>query len=184
MSRVLLLRHAESRPDHDRPEAEWPLSERGHRQAQQLIAPLSALRPERLFASPYRRAQDTLGPFARDADLAVTVDDALRECMFRSGFVSDWPAPIARAWADRRFASPGCESAETCQTRIVRCVQRLARQHSGERLLCCSHGNAIALLLNALDPTFGFDAWRAMAMPALYEVDVAAREFSLVALPL
>lgn len=181
--RLLLLRHAESRPDHALPEADWPLSDRGREQAQQLIEPLGAQHPDHLFSSPFRRALDTVAPFALWSKRAVAVDPAFVECTFRSGYVPDWPAPIARAWADRTHTDVGCESADACQTRIVAGIDALVRRHRGQRLLVCSHGNAVGLLLNAIDPTFGFTEWQAMTTPALYEIDVTARNFRAIPLP-
>ena len=181
--RLLLLRHAQSRPDHTLPEADWPLSERGREQAQQLIEVLAAQHPDQLFSSPFRRAFDTVAPFALWSKRAVGVEPAFAECTFRTGHVPDWPAPIARAWADRTHADVGCESADACQTRIVAGVDSLVRRHPRRRLLVCSHGNAVGLFLNAIDPTFGFAQWQAMTMPALYEVDVPARNFRAIPLP-
>jgi len=180
---LLLLRHAESRPDHALTEADWPLSERGREQAQRLRDALAAQRPEHLFSSPYRRARDTIAPYAAMAGLTVTVEPAFAECTFRNGYVADWPAPIARAWADRAYTADGCESADACQTRVVAGVEAVVRRHTGRRLLLCSHGNAIGLLLNAIDPAFGFTQWRAMTTPALYEVDLTARDFRAIPLP-
>jgi 2,3-bisphosphoglycerate-dependent phosphoglycerate mutase len=182
MSPILLLRHAESRPDHDRPESDWPLSDRGRAQAQQLIAPLVAERPAQLVSSPYLRALDTLAPFANASGLPVTIEAALRECTFRKGFAADWPAPIARAWVDRNVAAAGCESADRCQARVVDCVRALAQQCADGPVLICSHGNAIALLLNAIDPAFGYAQWQAMAMPALYEVNFSTGDYRAIAL--
>ena len=181
--RLLLLRHAESRPDHALPEADWPLSERGREQAQQLIEALAAQQPDHLFSSPFRRALETIAPFAQWSNRAVTVDPAFAECTFRAGYVPDWPAPIARAWADRTYAAIGCESAVACQTRVVAGIDALVRRHSGQRLLVCSHGNAVGLVLNAIDPSFGYTQWQAMTMPALYEIDVTARDFRAIPLP-
>lgn len=184
---LLLLRHAESRPDHALPETNWPLSDRGKIQAQQLIACLAAQRPERLLSSPYRRARDTVAPFADAAGLSVTIEPAFAECTFRVGYVADWPAPIARAWSNRSFADAGCESADACQTRVVAGIDTIVRRYAGQRVLLCSHGNAIGLLLNAIDPAFGFAQWQAMTTPALYEVEyeveLTARDFRAIPLP-
>jgi 2,3-bisphosphoglycerate-dependent phosphoglycerate mutase len=180
---LLLLRHAESRPDHALPEANWPLSDRGREQAQRLIDALTAQRPEHLFSSPYRRARDTIAPYAATSGLAVTTEPAFAECTFRTGYVADWPAPIARAWANRTYAGAGCKSADACQTRMLAGVEALVRRFAGRRLLICSHGNAIGLLLNAIDPAFGFAQWQAMTTPALYEVDLTARDLRAIPLP-
>jgi 2,3-bisphosphoglycerate-dependent phosphoglycerate mutase len=181
--RLLLLRHAESRPDHALPEADWPLSERGREQAQLLVEALAAVRTDHLFSSPFRRALDTIAPFALWSKRAVAVDPAFAECTLRTGYVPDWPAPVARAWADRTHADVGCESADACQTRVVAGIDALVRRHPRGRLLVCSHGNTIGLFLNAVEPTFDFAQWQAMTMPALYEVDVTARNFRAIRLP-
>ena len=34
-----------------------------------------------------------------------------------------------------------------------------------------SHGNVIALALNAIDPGFGFDSWLQMPMAAVYRLE-------------
>ena len=64
LTRLWLVRHAQSAPDKSRPEPEWPLSEVGRRQAEALVPVLKAIGVNRLASSPYRRAIDTLGPFA------------------------------------------------------------------------------------------------------------------------
>jgi len=63
-TRVILVRHAQSAPDRARPEAEWPLSDVGRRQAEALVPVLEALGVERLASSPYLRAIDPR-PFRR-----------------------------------------------------------------------------------------------------------------------
>jgi 2,3-bisphosphoglycerate-dependent phosphoglycerate mutase len=175
--RLLLLRHAESRFDAATGDAERGLSTTGLRQAQALVAALSAARPDRLFTSPYRRARDTLQPTAAALRLPVTVEPALRECEFQRTSGERWPAPIARAWAQRATAAVGFEPALQCQRRVVDCLQRLLSDHPQLCLLVASHGNAIALALNYIDATFDFTSWQRMPMPALFEVDFAARVY-------
>ena len=181
-SPILLLRHAESRPDRSEAAADWPLSDQGRRQADQLITDLKLQLPDQLFSSPYLRARDTIAPFAAAAGLVVGVEAALRECTFRIGYSADWPAPIARAWADRSYAEEGCESAGNCQRRVLDCARALTRRCPGQRLLLCSHGNTIGLLLNSIDAAFGYAQWQAMTMPALYEVDLTRRDFRVIPL--
>jgi 2,3-bisphosphoglycerate-dependent phosphoglycerate mutase len=176
-SRLLLLRHAESRFDANTSDAGRGLSERGLRQAQALVTPLRAVRPQRLFASPYRRARDTLEPTAAALHLPVAIEPALRECEFHRAAGERWPAPIERAWAQRDVTVAGCESAAHCQRRVIECLRRLLSEHPQHCLLIASHGNAIALTLNFVDSAFDFAAWKAMPMPALFEVDLAARVY-------
>jgi broad specificity phosphatase PhoE len=54
MSTVLyLVRHAESLPSDELPEPQWPLSERGRRQAEALREVLNGLGVGAIYSSPY-----------------------------------------------------------------------------------------------------------------------------------
>ncbi|MGH7735059.1 MAG: histidine phosphatase family protein, partial [Gemmatimonadales bacterium] len=77
--RLILVRHAQSAPSTKVPEAEWPLSEAGKRQANDLAPMLRAHGVNALASSPYARAIATLDPFARAAGLGIAVDADLRE---------------------------------------------------------------------------------------------------------
>jgi 2,3-bisphosphoglycerate-dependent phosphoglycerate mutase len=167
-----LLRHAESAPDRTLPEADWPLSSRGEAQSQALILVLGQLGIERIVSSPYLRAQRTVLPFANQAGLKIEIDPDLRERKLAEGIIVEWETLIRRAWADPSFRAPGGESGMECQRRIATCIQRwivdMALESSPTTtLLFSSHGNAIGLYLNLIDPTFGFENWRAMRNPDL-----------------
>ena len=54
-------------------------------------------------------------------------------------------------------------------------LPELAERHPGATIAAVSHGNLIALVLNAHDPAIGFGLWDAMPMPALYEIEVDPR---------
>jgi 2,3-bisphosphoglycerate-dependent phosphoglycerate mutase len=170
-----LLRHAESAPDRTLPEADWPLSSRGEAQSQALILVLGQLGIERIVSSPYLRAQRTVLPFANQAGLKIEIDPDLRERKLTEGIIVEWETLIRRAWADPSFRAPGGESGMECQRRIATCIQRwivdMALESSPTTtLLFSSHGNAIGLYLNLIDPTFGFENWRAMRNPDLYRL--------------
>jgi len=49
-------------------------------------------------------------------------------------------------------------------------VEAASQSASASNLLFSSHGNAIGLYLNLLDPTFGFDNWRVMRNPDLFRL--------------
>ena len=176
LTRVLLIRHAESQPDAGLPEPDWPLSPAGARQARELVPPLRAHGIEVVCSSPYLRAIDTLKPFAVAAGLEVSVEDDLRERKLSDGFHPDWKMLIEKAWEDWSFALPGCESGLDCQARVRACVDRLARENEGRTIAIASHGNAIALYLSSLDETFGFEGWKSMKNPDTFLVDYARVE--------
>ena len=170
MTTVYLVRHAQSAPDHDLPEADWPLSLLGRQQADALKPLLTSLGPTRLYSSPYPRAVNTLRPFASQSGLKIELDVALRERKLGDGPLDDFQAVLKRAWADFDFKLPNCESSRECQTRIVQAVSAIADRNANETIAVASHGNAIGLFLNSLDASFGFEDWKQMDNPDLYRI--------------
>jgi 2,3-bisphosphoglycerate-dependent phosphoglycerate mutase len=163
-----LLRHAESAPDRRLAEPDWPLSGRGEAQAQALIPFLERLKVEHIVSSPYLRAQHTVLPFANQVGMEIKIDPDLRERKLAEASSEDWKTLIRQAWDDLAFSAPGGESGLKCQTRVAASILRCIAAHPGETLLFSSHGNAIGLYLNLIDPTFGFEGWRAMRNPDLF----------------
>ena len=174
---IFLLRHAESIARQDIPEADWPLSPAGVRQAQHLAEVLQPLQIDAVLSSPYARAKATVEPFAQTVGLSVPVIAELRERKLTTrwqGQWDEWFAILQRAWADFGFALPQCESSYDCQQRMCHCLAKLAANHTGQTLLVCSHGNAIALYLNSIESSFGFEAWAAMQNPDIFWITYEA----------
>ena len=169
-TRVLLVRHAESRPDPAVLEPDWPLSEKGATQAEKLTQHLRGQGIAAVYSSPYRRAIDTVRPFARFAGLEIQIERDIRERRLVAEYRDDIPALLRRAWDDLGFAVPGCESGLECQARVRKCVDQLARSNLGRTIAVASHGNAIALYLNSLDATFGYEGWSAMRNPDVFSI--------------
>jgi len=167
---ILLIRHAESAPSRDIPEADWPLSPTGVQQAQQLAEALQQWKIDAVFTSPYRRAKATVEPFTQAAGLRINVIPDLRERKLAEGRWDDWLPLLRQAWADFNFALPHCESSYDCQRRMRHCLEQLAANYRGQTLAVCSHGNAIALYLNSIDNTCGFEAWAAMKNPDIFRI--------------
>jgi len=162
---LYLIRHAESAPDFALAEADWPLSARGQEQAERLADALGQLGLTRLASSPYRRAIATIEPFALRERWSIQIETDLRERKLTQGRSPDWQALLARSWRDLDHAESGAESGRDCQRRVGNCLARLVAAHGGETIAAASHGNAIALLLTTLDPSFGYEGWRTMRNP-------------------
>jgi len=81
MGKLYLVRHADAghRRDHDGPDEERPLSERGRRQAEGLSRELKDSDITRLLTSPYVRCIETLAPLGQRLTLPVEDDARLAE---------------------------------------------------------------------------------------------------------
>lgn len=165
--RVLLIRHAQSlgqEPDAD-------LSAEGHEQAHALIPRLGVLGVREVFSSPYRRAAATVGPFARREGLTVEIIDDLRERKLAPNWTPDFMVHMERSFADEHYCLKGGESLWNTAMRGLRGVAAVANMARTANPAVASHGNLIASVLRTIDPSFGFDAWRAMRNPHLFELE-------------
>jgi 2,3-bisphosphoglycerate-dependent phosphoglycerate mutase len=125
-----------------------------------------------VYSSPYPRALQTIAPLATALEVPVTVVPDLRERLLAPGPLPDWLEHCRRGWEDFDRALPGGESSRTAQRRVGAALSLLAAKHPDETIAVASHGNLIALALNAQDPRIGFEFWRSMPMPAVYPVDL------------
>ncbi|MCE9651202.1 MAG: histidine phosphatase family protein [Parvibaculum sp.] len=166
--RLILVRHASALPSKDQPEADWPLSDEGRRQAEMLAAELVSHGIDALWSSPYPRALATIEPFARAHGLSIGIDHDLRERLFSSVWIDDFETPLRQSFEDEHFALPGGESGFQCRSRFMAALSRIAAQHKDQTVAIASHGNAIALTLSALDASVGFDFWKSIRKPDLF----------------
>ncbi len=153
-------------------ENERPLSPRGREDAARLACQLAAEPIAAVYSSPYPRARQTVEPLAAALGMDVEVVPDLRERLLSPGAVPGWEAHVRQGWSDLGYALPGGESSRAAQARFGAALDELAGRHPGETIAAASHGNVIALVLHARDPSIGFDFWRAMPMPAVYPLDV------------
>lgn len=167
---VLLIRHAKSTPNQDIPEAQWPLSSTGREQAVHLADQLCGYGLTAIVSSPYKRAVDTVNPLAERLGFSIRLVEDLRERKLREGARDDWEALTARSWADFSFALPNCETGFDAQKRIRNSLDQLAREYPSQTIAACSHGNAIGLFLNTIDPGFGHAQWQVMKNPDIFRV--------------
>ncbi len=166
MSRLLLVRHCESAG----PQPQAPLTERGRDQAIRLAGLLADHPIDALVSSPFRRARDTIAPFASASGLAVTIDARLAERRMSAAPDVAWRETLRRSFADPDFHLPGAESARETVTRGRAAIDELLA--SGHRLpAASSHGQLVGLVLHSFDARFGFTDWESMTTPDLFLLD-------------
>ena len=168
MARLILIRHCESTGQ----QPDGALSEAGEAQALVLVDRLAALAPDAIYSSPYRRAVATVRPFAARVGLPICEDARLRERELSPQPLDDWLDHIRRSYDDiDHRAAPDGESLRDAQMRALAALADIAAaQH---RLpVVASHGNLMSAILTAADPGFGFDDWRGLRNPDLFELSL------------
>ena len=56
------------------------------------------------------------------------------------------------------------------QARGLAVVRTVVARHSGAEVVLATHGNLLALVLNALDSRFGYAFWRGLSFPDIYKL--------------
>ncbi len=167
MSRLFLVRHAH---------ADWvpaeqrPLSPLGRRDANSLAELLAPLHPAAIYTSPARRAVETIAPLASRLGLRPIELPALRERELPVQRAEDFAEAVSTSW--REFGAPvvGGESNEAAQARGVQAVRFVLERHAGETAVVATHGNLLALVVNAFDAQYGHEFWRGLSFPDIYEL--------------
>ena len=164
-ARLLLVRHCETTAQG--PDA--PLTRTGQDQALALARFLEQFPVDAVVSSPYRRARDSIAPFAVRARIPVEPDDRLVERRLSAEPLADWREQLQRSWQDFDHRPPGGETSREAQQRARGAVDEIAAR--GHRCpVLVSHGNWIALLLNSFDPRWGFAAWQGLGNPDVYQL--------------
>lgn len=166
--KALWIRHAESSGQL----SDAPLSPAGMNQAEALADLLITLHAGPLYTSPYARAMATLAPYADRTGQTITPVPGLRERMLSPQPLTDWKSHIARSFEDRFYAPEGGESFEDLSTRAAPELKRIC-ELGGAMPCIASHGNLTSALFHHADAGFGFEDWRAMRNPDLFEVTLS-----------
>jgi len=168
MPKLILVRHCAS--SGQSPDA--PLTEAGVRAAEGLVERLARLDPDAVYSSPYVRAMTTVSPFAERAGLPIRKEPRLHERVLAAEPLDDWLEHIRRSYDDvDHRPGPGGETLREVEARGCAALADIAA--NGHRLpIAASHGNLISAILRAADPRFGFEDWRRLRNPDLFEVTI------------
>jgi 2,3-bisphosphoglycerate-dependent phosphoglycerate mutase len=164
---LYLVRHAHADWD---PDNGRPLSERGRAAAAVLAGLLGRFPIDAIYSSPARRALETVEPLSKHLELQPIIVSDLRERELIVVPGMDFEAAVQAAWLAPATARAGAESHVTAQARGLAAIRKIVDEQPGRRTVVATHGNLLALILNGLRPVFGFDFWRGLTFPDVYEL--------------
>jgi 2,3-bisphosphoglycerate-dependent phosphoglycerate mutase len=145
-----------------------PLTAKGFRDAMNLCETLSSTRIDAAYSSPYLLARQTIEPITQARGLTIETVDDLRERLLSPSDLPEWRSHLKRSWNDFDYAPPGGETSRDAQARIVRVLDMIASRQQAGTVILASHGNLIALALNAFMPNVDYEFWESMPMPAVF----------------
>ncbi len=158
---LFLIRHGEVEDRYHRVfggKIDMNLSPRGQEQARLLAACLRSRSFDAIYASPMRRAQQTVAPLAEARPLSVNTVPELREVDF-----GEWTGlnflevrerfrAHAYEWLHHleRGSIPGGETARDLRARVEPVLRRLLARHLGQSVAVVCHGGIVRVLLSLL----------------------------------
>ena len=162
-TQLALIRHGEVEEAYQRVfggRIDMGLSARGQEQASAVAAWLSKQSLDAIYASPMKRVQQTLAPFANGnawSQRAVVLE-GLREIDF-----GDWTGLSWEAVGEKFGVSPfqwltelerggiaNAESAVSYRGRVEPCVQDILNKHRAQNVAVFCHGGVIRMILSIL----------------------------------
>jgi broad specificity phosphatase PhoE len=160
-TRLLLLRHGEVEERYQRVfggRIDMDLSMRGREQAEALGAYLRGRTVHAVYASPMRRAQQTLAPVAAALAAAPVTRTELREVDFGVWTGLSWQGVYDRFgvhafdWLKEleRDAVPEAEGDGRFRSRVEPFVREVLERHAGECVAMVCHGGVIRMVLSIL----------------------------------
>lgn len=153
---LYLVRHGESEANAAgvfAGQTDSPLTERGRAQADAVAVALAGLPIDRVVTSDLSRARDTAAAIAAVHDLTAETYPALREIDVGEAAGKQWDDGTLRpsftaAGSDEFVRWPGGESLEQVLTRSLGCLDRLVREHPGQRIVVVGHGGVTRILVS------------------------------------
>ena len=163
MRHLLLIRHCHASGQN--PDA--ALTEKGLRQAHALAGFLCDYPIDVIVSSSYLRAQQSIKPFAATKRLEIHLDHRLVERTVSGSPIDNWREVIRNSFEDLDLRAPGGESAREVLDRGWAAITDLL--DGGHRFpIAVTHGNLMSLILNSLDPEFGYDCWGSLSNPDVF----------------
>jgi broad specificity phosphatase PhoE len=154
---LILLRHGESEGNVLRRIQGWhdyPLTDRGHRQAALAAQRLSTVPAVALYTSPLARARQTAAAVEAVTGLDAVELPALREYCFGEAQGMTWDEAAARwGFSDNDWGVghvPGEEGMEAFRARVSTLFEALAQRHEADLAICVLHAGTLGALVEHL----------------------------------
>lgn len=155
MTTVYFVRHAEPNYDnHDDNTRE--LTAKGLADRERVTAYLADKQIGAVLSSPYKRAYDTVKPFADQSGLTIRTIDDFRERRVDSVWIEDFHAFSRRQWADFNYKLSDGECLREVLDRYLSGLSLVLTEYAGQNVVIGSHGTALSTLVDHFAPSFGY----------------------------
>ena len=179
MTNIYFIRHAQSDPSvHDA--LLRPLTEKGSRDRSLVTDYLHDKNIDIAFSSPYKRAIDTIADFTAKNGMEIKIINDFREHeTISDNYCDDDYFPfIHQYWENKNFKIPGDESIAELQSRNIRAIQKILKEHKDKNIVIGTHGMALSAIINYYDQTYGYHHFLSMVKIKPWAVKMAFDNFT------
>jgi len=164
MTTVYFIRHAQA--DYAvRDGRVRPLTEKGLADRARVTAYLQDKNIDAVLSSPFRRAIDTIAPFAEQNKLEIELVEGFRERKSDSDMGRGRPeftAFMERQWADFTYTLSDGECLADVQKRNIAALGEALEKYEGKNIVIGTHGTALSTIVNYYDRSYDFQDFMAM----------------------
>jgi 2,3-bisphosphoglycerate-dependent phosphoglycerate mutase len=171
--KLFVVRHCKAEGQ----ERDAALTAEGSEQANELSRFLDQYRFDAVYSSPFKRAVESIKPFAECSKYKIQMDERLTERILSDTDDPNWMANLKRTYIDEQLKYPGGESTFEAKERIRSFIVDLQAQLYSS-VLVVTHGNLMSLMINMFQSSFGFDEWKLLSNPDVYMIETEKREVS------
>ncbi len=156
MTKAYFVRHAQPNiNNHDDMTRE--LTEKGLADTALVTRFLSDKDISAVLSSPYKRAVDTVKPFAESAGLKMEIVPDFRERGIDIVWIEDFNSFAQWQWSDFDYKLSGGESLREVQHRNISALEAALKRLENRNFVVGSHGTALSTIINYYDPKFGYE---------------------------
>ena len=161
MTTVYFIRHAQA-DNSVRDGRVRPLTEKGMADRALVTAFLQHKGIDAVLSSPFKRAVDTIAPFAEENNLAIERIEDFREQKSSSDRTrhgkggSEFLAYLEQQWADFSFKLTDGESLADVQARNIAALGEVLKKHKNKTIAIGTHGMALSTIINYYGRSYNF----------------------------
>ncbi len=160
---VYFIRHAESDyAVHD--DLNRPLTTKGEKDALNVADYLEAKGIEAVLSSPYKRAIDTVKPFADRVNLNIELVHDFRERKVDNCWIDDFNQFTKNQWEDFNYKLSNGECLKEVQQRNIKALKEILSRYKGKNIVIGTHGTALSTIINYYDSSYGYKEFNEIRM--------------------
>jgi len=171
---LFLVRHGKAQGQ----EPEAALTRDGLAQALKLADLLEKVQVHQIVSSPFTRALQSIEPLAKRLGLGVKTDERLIEANLSSINYPDWLDRLRTTFSDFELAFEGGESSRTASERGIAAIRDVLLTSENPTVVV-THGRLMTLILKHFDLKYGFDEWKTLTAPDVFELTLVDSETTI-----